>query len=180
MSSSPLDPAVPDSPAGAPTPVVLREPAHRVSPRAQTYWRTTAALGWLLTVAVIGVVWLFWDGMWPWLTVVAVLIVVAQTVEVIVEPWFKFRVHRWEVDDVAVYTRQGWLNLETKIAPLSRVQTVEFVQGALMRVFDVASLTVTTASAAGPITIEGLDAQEAKHLVARLTAITGADHGDAT
>lgn len=177
MSSSPGDPA--QTPTTLPR-VPLREPAHRVSPRAQAYWRVSAAIGWLLTLLVAGGLWLFWDGMWTWLRVVAVVVLVVQALEVAVEPWFKYRVHRWEVDDVAVHTREGWLNLETKIAPLSRVQTVEFVQGPVMRLFDVASLTVTTASAAGPITIEGLDAEEAKALVARLTAITGADHGDAT
>jgi membrane protein YdbS with pleckstrin-like domain len=49
-----------------------------------------------------------------------------------------------------------------------------------MRLFRLASLTVTTASAAGPITIDCLDADRARELVATLTAITGASEGDAT
>jgi membrane protein YdbS with pleckstrin-like domain len=49
-----------------------------------------------------------------------------------------------------------------------------------MRLFGLASITVTTASAAGPITIDCLDADVARQVVARLTAITAATEGDAT
>jgi len=49
-----------------------------------------------------------------------------------------------------------------------------------MRLFRIASITVTTASAAGPITINGLDQDEAKRLVALLTRTTAAVEGDAT
>lgn len=176
MNALSSDPAVPD-----PTvPVALRVPAHRVSPRAVSYWRALNALSLLVSGVVLAAAWLGWEDMWGWLKIVGVTVLALEVVGVFVEPWFKFRVHRWEVDDVAVHTRSGWLNLETKVAPLSRVQTVEFAQGALMRLFGVASLTVTTASAAGPITIEGLAADQARELVARLTAITGSDRGDAT
>lgn len=49
-----------------------------------------------------------------------------------------------------------------------------------MRLFGLAEVTVTTASAAGPVSIEGLDAEEAKAVVARLTSITAASESDAT
>lgn len=39
---------------------------------------------------------------------------------------------------------------------------------------------MTTASAAGPVRIEGLDADTAAQLAHRLTEITAADPGDAT
>lgn len=95
-------------------------------------------------------------------------------------PSIRFRVHRWEVTPTAIHTRAGWLTRETRIAPLSRVQTVDSRQGALMRLFKLASLTVTTASAAGPITVDGLDQEEARRVVAELTEITGRTEGDAT
>ena len=49
-----------------------------------------------------------------------------------------------------------------------------------MRMFGLASITVTTASAAGPITVDCLDVDTARHVVARLTAITAASEDDAT
>ncbi len=160
--------------------MALREPAHRVSPRAVPYWRINALIGDLILVAALGVGLYFepW-GLW-WLPVAYVGVVVLAIVHVIVMPTFRFRVHRWEVNEVAIHTREGWLGRETRIAPINRVQTVDFSQGPLMRAFGLASLTVTTASAAGPITITGLDAERTRDLAAELTAITAADEGDAT
>jgi membrane protein YdbS with pleckstrin-like domain len=159
---------------------VLREPRHRVSARAVTMWRLSATLGTLPLVAGGVVAWaLVSDQQW-WATVLLALLVIALSGYVVLMPSIRFRVHRWEVTPTAIHTRAGWLTRETRIAPLSRVQTVDSRQGALMRLFKLASLTVTTASAAGPITVDGLDQEEARRVVAELTEITGRTEGDAT
>lgn len=95
-------------------------------------------------------------------------------------PRWRYRVHRWEVDEHAVYTLAGWLRLEWRIAPISRIQTIDTAHSPLQRIFGLATVTVTTASAAGPVRIEGLDAEEAGELAVQLTEITQAEHGDAT
>ena len=66
-------------------------------------------------------------------------------------PRVRYRIHRWESTDTAVYTQTGWLSRERRIAPMSRVQTVDFEQGPIDRLLGLASVTVTTASAAGPL-----------------------------
>ena len=162
------------------TTALLRAPANQVSPRAVPYWTITALLGdaVLLGVALVAVLvvpdvpgWALWA--------LGALVVVAL-VHAAVMPRVRYDVHRWEVTHTAVHTRSGWIGRETRIAPLSRVQTVDSRQGALMRLFGLASLTVTTASAAGPISIACLDAETARQLVARLTEITAATEDDAT
>ncbi len=163
----------------------LREPAHQVSPRAVPYWRLGAALGAVifvgLTVAAYVVVPMLTDSGRPWwATLLLAVLVVVEVAYVVAMPSIRYRVHRWEVTDTAIHTRSGWITRETRIAPLSRVQTVDSQQGALMRLFKLSTLVVTTASAAGPLTIVGLDQEEAKHVVADLVAITGASEGDAT
>ena len=52
------------------------------------------------------------------------------------------RVHRWEVTETAVHTQTGWWVRERRIAPMSRIQTVDHVEGALARLFGLASVTV--------------------------------------
>lgn len=163
----------------SPTPA-LREPSQRVCRRAVTYWRVNALIGTVVATAIGVVVWILVPS-WPWwATAIAAVVGLWCLVELLVAPTFRYRIHRWEVDDIAVHTREGWLSLETRIAPLNRVQTVDSNQGPVMRLFRLASLTVTTASAAGPITIDGLDQDEAKRLVALLTRTTAAVEGDAT
>lgn len=158
----------------------LRAPAHQVSPRAVAYWRVSALLADLaIVVAAVVAVLVLPDLPW-WVWPLVGLLAVVEAAHVVVMPRIRFRVHRWEVSDTAVHTREGWLGRESRIAPISRVQTVDSRQGALMRLFGLASITVTTASAAGPITIACLDADVARDVVARLTAITAASEGDAT
>lgn len=158
----------------------LPEPLHQVSPDAVRMWRTTAWLGVAVTALIVAGLWIFLPS-WPWWAwLIAAVVLVAEIAYALVSPGLRYRVHRWEVTDEAVYTRTGWLNVAVAIAPLSRVQTVDLQQGAIMRLYDVASVTVTTASAAGAIAIEGLDTATARDVVAHLTTITAASEGDAT
>lgn len=188
MTQASADPSPDTSPDTVPdAPVALREPVHQVSPRAVTYWRVSALIGavvlWIIATAayVFAVPAVFEEPARPWWTTASLVVVfVASLVHVLVMPPLRFRIHRWEVTSTAIHTRSGWLNIDSRVAPLSRVQTVDSTQGALMRAFRLASLTVTTASAAGPITIDCLDREVARQLVHELTEITGASEGDAT
>jgi membrane protein YdbS with pleckstrin-like domain len=159
---------------------VLRVPANRVSPRAIGFWTVSALVGDAVLVVGALVAWLVVPGVPGWVGLLVLLLAVAAVAHVVLMPRIRYRVHRWEVTDSAVHTREGWIGRETRIAPISRVQTVDSRQGALMRMFGLASITVTTASAAGPITVDCLDADTAADVVARLTAITAATEGDAT
>jgi len=162
--------------------VDLRPPSQRVSPRAKRYWTVRAAIGWLVIVAFELVMGL--TGAWPWLqdalpVVLAVTVVVAAA-HIVVMPRWRFHVHRWESTGTAVYTQSGWFDQERRIAPLSRIQTVDTERGPLEQVFALATVTVTTASAAGPLKIHGLDADVAQALVDRLTQVAAAARDDAT
>ena len=95
-------------------------------------------------------------------------------------PLWRFRVHRWDVGPEAVYTRSGWLVQERRIAPISRIQTVDSEYGPLEQLVGLGTLTVTTASAAGPLRVSGLDKSTVETLVADLTRITAQERGDAT
>lgn len=157
----------------------LRDPRHRVSPRARTLWQLEAALEALVAVAAAVVAALVWlPHGWRWAVVAAA--VLAAGGAALVVPLWRYRVHRWEVSATAVYTQRGWWARERRIAPMSRVQTVDFAQGPLARVFGLATVTVTTASAAGPLQIEGLDRDVALRLVDELTRKADLVEGDAT
>ena len=80
----------------------------------------------------------------------------------------------------AVYTRTGWLVQERRIAPISRVQTVDTQRGPLDRLFGLANVTVTTASSAGAVRIVALDSDVADRVVAQLTDIAALGEQDAT
>jgi membrane protein YdbS with pleckstrin-like domain len=159
--------------------VELREPRERVSPRARLMWTVEAlvqaAVLAVVPVVLIGPVDLFDVPWWAWVLVGLVL-----AAYVVVVPRWRYLVHRWEVTTTAVYTQTGWWARERRIAPMSRIQTVDYAEGALSRLFGLATVTVTTASAAGALRIEGLDKGLAQRLVDDLTLKADAVEGDAT
>ncbi|MFC5040451.1 PH domain-containing protein [Ornithinimicrobium kibberense] len=105
---------------------------------------------------------------------------VANLADVTLEPIVRYRRTRWEVTGDKVFAQTGWLSRDQRIAPLSRVQTVDTHRGAIMRLYGLANVTVTTASAAGPITLPCLDSDVADRVTADLARITGQTRGDAT
>lgn len=155
----------------------LRDPEHRVSPRARVMWQLGAGIEGLVLLVIATITALTTEAIRWWMVVA---LAVAVVLYVAVVPQWRYLVHRWEATETAVYTQTGWWARERRIAPMSRIQTVDYAEGAIARLFGLASVTVTTASAAGAISIDGLDKQVARRLVDDLTRQADAVEGDAT
>jgi uncharacterized protein len=157
----------------------LRPPRNRVSRKAIRYWAVRASVAWL-AIAGVQVVWLLGAGHRSTHVVLLCVTAVLAAAHVAVMPTWRYRVHRWEAAPSAVYTQSGWFDQERRIAPVSRIQTVDTERGPFAQLFGLANVTVTTASAAGPLTIEGLDQDVAERLAEDLTAVAAAAGDDAT
>lgn len=161
--------------------MVLRPPTLLVSRRAILYWTVRALPLWLV---LAGVQAFFLVSTGPDFREVRVAVLAATLVlalaHLVIMPRWRFHVHRWESTPAAVYTQSGWFNTERRIAPVSRIQTVDSHIGPFERLFRLANVTVTTASAAGPLRIHGLDRTTAQTLVDDLIRTTQATPGDAT
>src|SRR5437870_1938940 len=145
-----VDPPIAESPAIERVSVQMRPPRHRVSPRAIWYWTARAACGWAVVV-VAEVLWMLLtnDGATGWHVLGLAVTLVAAAAHLTVMPQWRFRVHRWETTPRAVYTQAGWFDQQRRIAPVSRIQTVDTERGPFEQLFGLATITVTTASAAG-------------------------------
>ncbi|WP_067721766.1 PH domain-containing protein [Nocardia yamanashiensis] len=159
---------------------ILAEPARRPSPRAKLLWAVSAALSWVFPLIGL-LVWMVLD---PDRRTVQLIIlgiaVVAAAFSIGVVPLWRYAVHRWEITDEAVYTRTGWLTQESRVAPITRVQTVDTYRGPLERLLGLATVTVTTASSAGAVHISALQLEDARQTVTQLTEIAARHRGDAT
>jgi membrane protein YdbS with pleckstrin-like domain len=157
----------------------LRVPGNRVSRRAIIYWTARAAL----SGSVVLIVELVFAGMSgfpaPWRAALIATFVLAALHAIIMPRW-RFNVHRWEITDEALYTRSGWFSVHWRIAPISRIQTIDSHRSVGERMFGLANVTATTASAAGPVRIHGLDRQLADRLLDQLAVATRHTRGDAT
>ena len=156
----------------------LRPPRHPVDPRCVLWWRLTALMVVAPLVVVCAVVTLVTGSPWGVLALVATAVLGA--VYVAAMPQIRFRIHRWEITAEAVYTTTGWLTQEWRVAPLSRIQTVDSVRGPLQQALGLSTVTVTTASAAGALAIVALDADLAEQVVHHLTTRTQATPEDGT
>ena len=153
----------------------LRPPAHRVDPRARLMWQVgagTEVVVLALALVVTSLVLDLYDLRW-WMPLALAAYAVGR---VGVVPVWRYRVHRWEVTEHAAYTQTGWWARERRLAPISRIQTVDWDQGPVERALGLANVTITTASAEAAAEL----AITAEALVAELTAKAEAAGGDAT
>ncbi len=171
-------------PAGASAPrsaaAVLRAPLNRVSPRARWYWAAAASIRWVILLGIELSIWFTRSHPSNLHWILVVITVGLAAIHLTVMPQWRYRVHRWEDTDTAIYTQSGWITQERRIAPIARIQTVDTHRGPIEQLFKLANVTVTTASAAGPLKIHGLTRTDADRLVADLTAKTQAASDDAT
>ncbi|WP_328911345.1 PH domain-containing protein [Streptomyces sp. NBC_00234] len=160
--------------------VRLRPPRNTLDRRAVGWWRAQWLLLTAVPVLVLGLLGAFIGSARFWLLMSAAAVAVVGLACAVLFPLWWFRTHRWEVTGEAVYVRTGVVRQEWRIAPMSRIQTVDTVRGPLEQLWRLATVTVTTASAKGAVRIEGLDHEVAAELAERLTRITQDTPGDAT
>ncbi|MBJ7329319.1 MAG: PH domain-containing protein [Solirubrobacteraceae bacterium] len=158
----------------------LRPPRHRVSRHAVSYWTVQVAGVWVIAFPALLMGTTAIDISGPLRAMIIVAAGALALASIIGVPRWRYAVHRWESTPEAVYTQTGWFNVERRIAPVSRIQTVDTERGPLEQLCNLATVTVTTASAKGPLKIAGLDDATADRLVDELTAVAQASPDDAT
>jgi membrane protein YdbS with pleckstrin-like domain len=164
----------------SPSSTTLRPPRNRFDPRVVRWWRTQSLIATAVLVVPLAALGLFIAPARAWLLAAGAAVLVFGLAEALALPVWWYRVHRWEVTDTAVYSLTGYFWRTWRIAPMSRIQTVDTTQGPLQRSFGLSTVVVTTASSAGAVELQGLDQEQASALAARLTELTDAAPGDAT
>ncbi|RFU84586.1 hypothetical protein DY218_21845 [Streptomyces triticagri] len=179
METLPVTQSPPD-PEPGPDGVRVRLPRLRVERRAMLWWVLRALLQWGLLLAALVVARSLWEPARVWLLAPAIAVAAIVAVKLAVEPWWRYHVHRWEITEQATYAASGWLVREWRVAPTSRIQTVDAVRGPLEQLLGLSTLRVTTASSSGAITVQGLDRRIAEEAATRLAAVAELVEGDAT
>jgi membrane protein YdbS with pleckstrin-like domain len=160
---------------------MIHDPVGRPSARAVRFWTLDAIVGWAF-LAALQVLWMWLGNLWtnPYHLAGIALTVIVAIIHASIMPRWRYSVHRWEVTDDAIFVRSGWLTQETRVAPISRLQTVDSRRGFLSRIMGLTTIKITTASSAGALTIHALDDAVAEEVVAKLAAIAQENAGDAT
>ncbi|MGC5015473.1 PH domain-containing protein [Streptosporangium sp. DT93] len=167
----------------------LRDPANPVSRKAIAMW-LLEGLFWSVVLAVGSFFLARWidEDRWSWLPVWVLdniwwlpgIILVLLIPGMIIEPFWRYAVHRWELSEDVVYARSGWISREWVFVPVSRIQTVDKAQGWIERMLGLATVEIRTASHAGSSTIKGLEYQVAAELAEGLARRAEELRDDAT
>jgi uncharacterized protein len=149
----------------APSPV--REPAWSLSRSALGLWVTEGAIASVFLGIGAAAVALFVPSsasvaFLRWAVPAAAVLYAVVTIGV--RPWFRFRVHRWEITADAVYTLTGWLTRTWTLVPISRIQTVDVTRGVLQQLFGLSTVAVLTASSQGTVRVWHLEADVAQRV----------------
>ncbi len=165
---------------GTTAPLVIRQPSQRIERRAIVWWMLRALLLWGLLLGALVAAYLIWEPARVWLVAPIVAASAILLAKLLVEPSWRYAVHRWEITEHATYATNGWLVREWRVAPSSRIQTVDAVRGPLEQLLGLSTLRVTTASSYGSIDISGLDRATAEEAATRLAMVAELSEGDAT
>ena len=142
-------------------------PANQLHPRVKIVWRITHVMLWVLLCGLMVVTSLISVGLVgyvnPALKIVflceCIVACVFGIVYVLVWPQISYLRWRYELGEHELDIARGIIWRKRFIIPFVRVQNTDTNQGPLMRLFGLASVTVSTA--AGEHVIPGLSIQEA-------------------
>ena len=147
----------------------VRDPAWQVSRGAIGLWVTEGIIE-AVVLALGAVAFLIFvpasaGGPVPFLRwALPILVILEGVVAIGVRPRLRYRVHRWEITDEAVYTLTGWLSRTWTLVPIARIQTVDVTRGVMQQLFGLASVAVLTASSEGTVRVPHLEADVAQRV----------------
>jgi membrane protein YdbS with pleckstrin-like domain len=148
------------------------EPLNRISPKGLKVWRLYGFIhSSILVILAIGAGILNWWLVGPWWVNVICVAVSIVYVYIFVYLFPKLRWLRWryEVREQEIELQHGLFIVKRTLVPMVRVQHVDTEQGPILRKYDLASITISTA--ATNHTIPALFTDEADELRSRISAL---------
>jgi uncharacterized protein len=167
--------ASPSTAAGEPDPVLLAGdlPAerHRLPARVTRYWRWRAFYSSLplLVLLISGAIVLPWGPWWVRWGIVGVVVAVIAACLIILPP-IRYRVFWYAISSTEIDIQDGIIFITRSIVPMRRVQTLRSERGPIADHYRLTNLKIRTA--AGSVTLSGLDRGEADELAERISRLT--------
>lgn len=150
----------------------IRPPARRISRRGLKVWRMTGGLfSFVLWLVVFGIGFTGHYFGWPTLytVVAALLVLIATALNVWIIPAIRWRRWRYEVNEHELELQYGVFFIHRTLVPMVRVQHVDTSQGPLLKRYQLATVSVSTAATVHEI--PAVDVHEAEKLRRSISAL---------
>lgn len=156
-----------------------KPPEHTISRDAIKAWQITALLyeivAWLITIT--GLVLHFVLDFPIWIVLILVIASIISTyLTVFLLPKLRWKRWRYEVFEQEIYIQHGILVVSRTLIPMIRVQHVETEQGPILKRFDLASVSISTAATTHKI--PALSNEIASDLRDRISTLARVDEDD--
>lgn len=144
---------------------MLAEPQSRISERALTVWKisgTFYSIFFLLLAGGATTLTIIFD--WPiWISIVAIILFLFFTYFIVfLFPTLRWKRWRYEVREQEIELQHGIFVIKRTLIPMVRVQHVDTQQGPILRKYNLASVTISTAATVHEI--PALDLEEAEEM----------------
>lgn len=148
------------------------QPKNQISRKGLTVWRLYGTIQTaVIAVLVIGAGALTYFFDWPqWLyAVYAAIILVFGILFIYLFPKIRWERWRYEVREQEIELQHGLFIVKRTLVPMVRVQHVDTAQGPILRKYDLAEISISTAATTH--TIPALVTAEADELRARISVL---------
>ena len=153
-------------------------PTRRIHPRAVPAWRISGGLSsmvyFLIPVFLSSLV---WGTAFQWAVYVLSGLVLLNTVlQSTVIPYIRWRHWRYEVDEHEIDLKRGIFIIRRTLIPIKRVQHVDTQQCPILRSYELATVTISTAATTHEIPALAEDvADEVRHRISHLARLAKDD-----
>ena len=144
-------------------------PQHKLSKSAVKAWRISIAVVLSIIIMIplaLGVIDLFWadeTDLSPWLIgALAFVILIAGMLAIFLIPEIRWQRWHYQIDEHEIDLQSGIFIITRTLIPLKRVQHVDTRQGPILRSFELADVTISTAATTHRI--PALDQETADHV----------------
>jgi uncharacterized protein len=163
--------SAPGEPSVGPLAEDLPSERHRLPARVIRYWRWRAVYSSLplLVVLVSGAIVLPWGPWWIRWSVVGVVVAVIAAGMIILLP-IRYRVFWYAISSTEIDVQSGIIFTKRSLVPMRHVQTLRSERGPMADHYQMATLKIRTA--AGSVSLSGLDRAEADALCERISRMT--------
>lgn len=129
--------------------VNIKGPQNRISSRAIRVWIISEVIQNIIGFAVLGVLfylnnlfsWKEWIG---WVLIILLFVSIPAAIWSFISPFIKYKSWRYDVDEEYVKMKSGVWQEKHLLIPMTKVQSVETVQGPIMRKYGLYSVTMGT------------------------------------
>ncbi len=158
---------------------VRQEPKYQIPKKGLTVWRLYGILETLVALIIAGgVSYATYYFEWPKYIylIVAAIVLITAVLEIWIFPNIRWRVWRYEVREQEIEIQSGLFIVKRTLIPMVRVQHVDTGQGPILKKYDLANISISSAATTHviPMLITA-DADELRAKISELARVAEED-----